>query len=139
MRGNRDEPLGMPALGCEDCIVSNAILKRIELLHGNQFANLSWGLGLDGGCPGAWPCHGAAAAESFSHATADAGSRGNPLYPSFACNGVCGDRPSTERQIDPSSSNPAIGQEACDGHLSCCSSLSYICSPRSFAKVLRTP
>jgi hypothetical protein len=29
---------------------------------------------------------------------------------------------------------PAIGQEACDGHLPCCSSLSYICSPRSFAK-----
>jgi hypothetical protein len=33
MRGSRDEPLGMPALGCEDCIVSNTILKRIELLR----------------------------------------------------------------------------------------------------------
>lgn len=133
MRGSRDEPLGMPALGC---IVSNAILKRIELLHcctatNSQTLVGAWGSLGDvrvhchamGSCSGiVQPCHGGCR------------SRGDP---SFACNGACSDRPSTERQIDASSSNPTIGQEACDGHLSYCSSLSYICSPHSFAKVLR--
>jgi hypothetical protein len=76
----------------------------------------------------------AAAAESFSHATVDAGAVGTrPLRATVLA--VIG-RPQSAKSTPRHRILQSVRKHVM-ATFPCCSSLSYICSPHSFAKVLR--